>query len=622
MSNWITALSPPNDFGRSQVETNDLGTIWNQLQVMPYGAAYNDALLPITNGGRKTALVKIPNVQRAITNCRAGVKSFTVSTITSTFFSQTGTQRIVIPRNQFTRIEKIQLEWNLSITNATYPTAITVLAQTFAWFSLVTITLSGGNATLNSITPYSYISWILTCVDQGSLYAKLKEYNCATTDTGFFVNPDAGYLPGVVAPLYYDLDMTFISKQFGLWMEDASYDLIINLTPNNPIVNVYTPGPNGGTGVALTSSVITLNNVRPLIIAPELSDQDRTIEARDAQRNQATVYLDEFQIMKTVTLTPGQMTKIPVNSLGGRLPWIDVFIYPTGTSLVQGSNGTNGILTNTVNLGDAALIDFQDSGGVSKITDSGGLIGKYMITRQNSEEGENTLLFDLPSVYRIRFKPDNLAQAYDGVQTGFFWLNDINAYNVALTPALATSQVDTITKSTGAYAMNAGYISFKLPWCGDESDPVLFSASVPTLNAALNNLPYFLKYSITAVFSATFATASATITVTYTSPRTNGLGRRSIQVLGNGLTTSIGADAPTTAMTTQGVCGIPSSGGSYDVYIIGQFFCGASIIDGELSKTKLGCPNELAREFAEVMTEVRTVDPTGALKKLRGRKRG
>jgi hypothetical protein len=98
MSNWIEikAQGPPNDFGpwnRNQVETTDLGTIWNQLQVMPYGAAYNDALLPITNGGRKTALVKIPNVQRAITNCRAGVKSFTVSTITSTFFSQTGTQR-------------------------------------------------------------------------------------------------------------------------------------------------------------------------------------------------------------------------------------------------------------------------------------------------------------------------------------------------------------------------------------------------------------------------------------------------------------------------------------------------------------------------------------------------
>jgi hypothetical protein len=583
--------------------------------ITPYGAKYDDTLFNFTKDNGVISAIKLPTTQQTAFEYNPSLQYFQETNISTNFFQQSNIQKSILKRNQFNRIDRISFEWNLSIANST-ANALTTLAPTYAWFPLVTVTLSGGNDVYNNMTPQTKLSWILTVFNAGNLFGKFQEYNINQTPTGFFSAPAPPYPVGNVPSLYYDTFETFINPQFGLFLSESLFDLVFNFTPPPApgiVTNVVTPGPNGGTALALTSSVITVNSVVVLVDGVYLNDQDTTIEQRDARRSHANVYLSSFIIQQTaVSFAPGVKTVLPLSSLGGRISSLDVYIVPTGGFTNQGPNGTCGQYSNLINVGDEALIDVQTGNGQSIITSAGGIKGRYLLTKYVSQLSNNSLLDQFPAVYRIPFTK-NMISAYGGKQDGFYWLDNINSFKVVITPQQSTNQVDTITKSTGALAYTAGYISFRLPWCSDVSDPVLFSATTTQLAAALNNLPYFLANNITAVFSAAFTTTSATITVTYTSPRTAGLGSgtgiRTIKVAGDNLTTSGGQDSPGVATTVFPVNGIPGVG-SYDYIIVGQPFYASEYIDRQLSTTQLQNPIYWPTAVADAIAEIQTADYT------------
>jgi len=586
----------------------------NSIPHQPYGSKYADAIVPQGDG----TFIKVPKAQLKVTVYRPSTRLFQASKFPSAFFQNTNSALVTINRRDFKSIQRVRFLIVLNIANAGNPTAITTLCPTWGMFATNTINLNGGTVNANVMTPLSKLAYYMTTLDTNDMNPTLIDYNQSTDPSGFFVNPGPGFPVGNTPQLIYDMDETFLQSQFGLSMEHARYDLVFTVIPFNPptgpVLSVVTPGPNGGTAIANTTSVVTVVSLNVQLDVVDLIPQDIQIENADSRRSQMNYYLDKYDLRPTnISMSPGQITTIPLTGLGGQISFIDVFIYATTTNVMVGPNGTFGVITNLLSMGDNSIFDLQGGDKISRLSGSGGVTGIYLLTKRAAEQAPNNLLQSLPAVYRIVF--GKMALAYKGVRDGLLELSDVNSFNLLITPVQAVQEVQIVTKTTAA-AYNAGTIQFEFD--GKRSDPVLFSAATGVLNAAVNNLPWFLANSATASFAGPFTGTGQTILITFTTPRTNGLNRKLLKIVGIGCATgSAVLDNPVITPSVFGVCGLLTTT-SVDVVISGAAFWDARSINDMLYFNKLD-PRvlEMEESLALVAAEQNTLDPYGQLNDIR-----
>jgi hypothetical protein len=536
--------------------------------IQPEGSLYREAITTSINALGQVVPAKKPQWQYTWVEYTNATSSLTINNIsTNPWATTTGIQQAQIPAANTLRMSGAVMEFNLALANANSavganPNNQTTLASTIFWFNRVDI-VSDTNTILASLYPDVKMVYFMLKFNQGDIYSKFSEYNLNNTNSGFLSGPGQTFLPGNLPPMYYPLDETFITPFLQVWWSSSVVPLSFNMYPAPTIITNSLSGQSGA------ATVVTLQFMRVIIKTQNLIPRDVLLEQEDSVSfaNQA-LYLNPtyVQLAFNQAMTPGAVTSVDLSGIEGRIAYLIVIIRTAGGEQVANYNWFNTI----VHIGDRGLIDVVTSANQSLVTGNAPWLGKYMMAEINADNSDNFMINKCPGIYIIPLGGSTQAQQA-GKPDGFIWQTSSDKNRLTIQPATATNQVDTWTKDNAAI-VTGGFFRFYLPWCNDLSGPIAGTATTTTIMTAFAAIPYNQANANSVALSAAFTTSAATITFTYTTPRTAGL-PGTIQLVFDNIITATGQESGSKVFTTtQGISGFPTGTANYDINIYGMVF--------------------------------------------------
>ena len=468
--------------------------------------------------------------------------------------------RYTIPKNSVHNLSHLSFQMIIKQTAS----ASCRVVPSWNWFEKIEFRLNGGDV-LSTIYPQSNFFSLFSAVRDSHLpYLARNVWFDDTPKSRYGVRRDtlpqnriiSVQLP-ITAAFFNTSDFVYANSQ---------QDIIVELTPASSIIAETL---SGSPSIDLQSLAIMVENT------DHPADEKRMRELEHKKSLHSSLFLYPVEVIKTSqTLTAGTQYRFELDSVAGKVAFIQFAVKPTSSHLVNTSNGNQ----KYINIGDEndspATIDLVDSANQSIFADGTPVNTKYLRQEIGSFHLQNDLLAQKP-LYVVPLT-SNVASALNlGTKIGCLQFNSGDKNAVVITPRAKVDEIQTITFSNANNTV--GWAKFGLG--GDYTQAIAFNAGATAVQNAINSLPFCKRRSITTACSA--GDLEGTYTITFTCPE-GSMEAELLDVIAE-LTDGSGViDRPTVALTTVGQDGI-SSGSQYDIVSYCYVYHEISSYDGRVS---------------------------------------
>lgn len=479
---------------------------------------------------------------------------------TNLFRNNSAKYRYTIPKNSVHNIAHMSFQFILKQTAS----ATCRIVPAWNFFEKIEFRLNGGDV-LSTIYPQSNFFSLFSAVRESHLpYLARNVWFDDTPKSRYGVRRDvlnqdriiSVQLP-ITASFFNTTDFVYANSQ---------QDIIVEFTPASSIIAETL---SGSPSIDLQSlSIMVENTDHP-------ADEKRAREQEHKKSLHTSLFLYPVEVIKTSqTLTAGTQYRFELDSVHGKVAFLQLAVKPTSTHLVNTSNGNQ----KYINIGDEntspATIDLVDSANMSLFGDGTAINSKYLRQEIGSMHLQNDLIAQKP-LYIIPCT-DNVASALNlGTKQGCLQFQSGDKNAIVITPRAKTDEIQTITFSNANNT--AGWAKFGLG--GDYTQALAYNAGATAVQNAINALPFCKRRGITT--SVTAGDLEGTYAVTFTIPEGSMEGEV-LDVISNLQDGSAVIDRPSVAVTTYGQDGI-SSGSNYDILCYAYVYHELSTYDGRVS---------------------------------------
>ena len=468
--------------------------------------------------------------------------------------------RYTIPKNSVHNLAHLSFQMTIKQTAS----ASCRVVPAWNWFEKIEFRLNGGDI-LSTIYPQSNFMSLFSAVRESHLpYLARNVWFDDTPKSRYGVRRDV--LPqDRIITVQLPITGAFFNTSDFIYA-NSQQDIIVEFTPASSIVAETL---SGTPVIDLQSLAIMVENT------DHPADEKRQRELEHKKSLHSALFLYPVEVIKTSqTLTAGTQYRFELDSVAGKVAFIQFAVKPTSTHLVNTNNGNQ----KYINIGDEntspATIDLVDSANQSLFGDGTAINSKYLRQEIGAFHLQNDLLAQKP-LYVIPLT-SNVASAINlGTKQGCLQFNSGDKNAVVITPRAKVDEVQTITFSNANNT--AGWCKFGLG--GDYTPALAYNAGATAVQNAINALPFCKRRGITV--SATAGDLEGTYALTFTCPEGNMEGEL-VDVISNLQDGSGVIDRPTVALSTVGQDGI-SSGSQYDIHAYCYVYHEISQYDGRVS---------------------------------------
>lgn len=470
-------------------------------------------------------------------------------------FNNSGARyQAVIQRGAVSRIKHLVVKMDVTVTGSA-----SVLAPTTHWFSLIELKNGQGGQPIK--TWYNDTLFL-----GGTANKKMGEFPALFE--GFNLDPSEKTFLGQTLPLQAGQRKTFfLTLECNIWEQlktqwkDSNTDLCLDMKPDDSGIVI-----SGG-------GAVTLNSMT-LLIEGEASrpEYNLLVDAASKGLAQSSFFVDPVSIWESSHVLNVGSNLYNLNNLNGKCAGLYILLRPVGTGV---SNVNNGWFQ-TINIGDesGASLDVLDASNKSVLG------GQPLSTKHLRNE---RWIHSMPNPIG-NAKPYYLIQFGDAFSRSFvagepYGFRDFNGEQTMLqiNAVAAVNEVQTITCRNATNTVGTYRFLFK----GELSAPLDYSATAAQMATAVQNMRTMRRNNISVVFSGVM---EGTITATFTTPETNGLGGELLTVVTDSLASAAGGtqDSPVTTITTFGQDGIVN-GQAYNIRCYALMWKKAIWANGTLS---------------------------------------
>jgi hypothetical protein len=497
-----------------------------------------------TDGRTKQAHMIVPQHQEHSDTTRNVVVTTVASNPPVNLFTNGSTMyNFIIPRNTSAWIEHVVLKIRGTITGAS-----SVFVPTWQFFDRIRILANGDTSAIQTFYPDTLQASIQSALREGQLQAISKNLNCDFSSE-FRYAPTAPKAVGTTVDFYLPIPSSFFAHLNADFTNQAQ-DLIFELT--SAVGGIV---QSGGGGFALNG----------LSLVIESQDYDSSYAKAKAQKGYicSTNFLEPVPILaQSRQFSPGVPTLVDLIALTGRCSHLIVTVRPPGTQTVG--------FQRALNIGNSTgTMDILSPSNQS-ILGAGTALGlSYIMNEVVPSHHQSNTCSTLKNNYIVPFA-DSIPSAYGGQVRGVFEFQQTNT-SLALTPATSApvQEVQTISTVDGLVATAGGY---RFSFGSEFSAALPFNATPAQMQSAIVAMKSFARFGTTAVVSNSFAASSGVVSITFTTPETEGLGNdgATLQV--------VGIQGANTVRTVQGTAGLLP--GQYDIQIYAMMYKTVSYANG------------------------------------------
>jgi len=565
------------------------------LPVFPVASEWAKELgIPGQDGSGAPITVRLPDWQVACKQYIESTSTIPLSNVSTNALSTTSMTSGLLNAGTATRITDAHLRISLSVAGG----PLQFVPTPFFYSRLDIVQTSGSAVPLATFYGDTQHSWLQTCVKQSDLVSKMKLMGYNTDVNGFMNLPARPTLPNIgIKTLYYYLSSTFFNESLAVFWASGNTNLLFNMYPNTSIIA-------SGTGT------YTLLSLSIILQSQNLIPRDWAMEANDAAIfPSATRYLDPQVVLSGTnqSINAGVKFQVDCSNINGRVSHLLVCIRPQGTD-----NTNGGYLRNLVSIGTDATIDYVSPAGVSLVSSNNPWYGSYLVNELMNDQAINDSYSKAPGMYIIPFGR-SIPRAYQGTQNGFLYQTSNTHNRLEITPTVPVAEVYTITKPS-ANAATSGTFRFYVAGTNDFSidngsggyGNIPYNATTTQLATALASIATLAAKGVTAnniTVSNAFTDTTATIVITISYPREDGLSGHTIQVIPDNLVINSAMSSPTSVLTTQGKSGLATA--VYNIVVYAFMYRTMVYSGGAFSYTDDGAPTYLPMSTAVKYSDIR-----------------